>query len=200
MLGIVIGLVLVIIMICIICNIIDFVRYCINDNQVPEEKKYLTDADRRYYYNKLDEIMKLCWNKDTYIFNWDIWFERRDEVIWCGDESVLKTIDDDFRAYGNFQVDHINACLENSFQCGSDVIRDDMVRKLKNMQNDIILNLAGMYSYKNAVYNVDNCPEIVDVYRGKLYSLIRGEIAWTRENIKTIVELGDNITGIRRYV
>ncbi len=185
---------LIIIGIYLLYKIIDFIKFCIADNGGEEIKRYITDEERRYYYTTLNEIMKMCWNKDTCVFSWDIWLDKRDEVICCGDESVLKTIDYDLRSYGRLQIFRINACLENCFQCGSNIIREDMVIKLKNMQNDIIFNLGGMYAYENGVHNPDNCPEEVRIYRKSVYSLLIGEIDWTRENIKKIVELGNYIT------
>lgn len=174
--------------------LVDFISFC---KKYPDDEKsffHLTDAQRAYYYKKIDEIMKLCWDQNTYIFNWNIWFDRRDEVIWCGDENVLKTIDSDFRAYGCFQVWNINACLGNSFESESNDIREDMVMELKSMENSIILNLRSMFSYENGRVNENCCPEIVSIYRDKLYRLLRGEIDWTRENINKIIELGDSIT------
>ncbi len=154
-----------------------------------KKKKIMSDSTRAYYYNLLDEIMKSCFDNDTNEFNWDIWFERRDEIIWCGDDSILNTIASEFSSYGRFQVQWISACLENSFDSKTGKVRKDMVNKLKNMESNIIRNLESMFSMQKGEFQNEICPKNIIEFRNNLYKLLDGEIEWTKENIRKMIEI-----------
>lgn len=147
----------------------------------------------KFYYDLWDEIIHQCWNRDTYEFNWQTWFDRRDEIIWCGNETVLKTIDSDFRAYGIMQIYKINALLENSFDSKGNV-RVDIMDKFLSCESNIILNLCSMFAFKNGEYKEDNIPEDIKKYREALYYLCHEKIEWNKQNILKITHMGNAIT------
>lgn len=152
---------------------------------------------RGHYLNMISNIMRECWDEKTFIFNWDIWFDRRDEVIWSSDKIVLETIDYDFKCYGGLQVMYINTFLENLFESENNEIREEIRVYLKNIMkkkdNNIIVNLACMFSFKNGECHDDICPNAVSIYRDSLFKLFYGNIDWTYENIGEIAALGNEI-------
>lgn len=155
-----------------------------------KKKDKMTEAKRSYYYNLLDSIMKLCWNYDTGIFNWEIWKKREDELIWCGDDFILKAIDDEFRAYGRLQIVQINAWLENSFSVNGCEVRKEVVNKLLGMEKNILRNLCGMFSMQQGRYVAGSCPKDVRMYCDNVYRLLRGQVEWSKENVRRIVGMG----------
>ncbi|MCH5265385.1 MAG: hypothetical protein J1F02_05765 [Lachnospiraceae bacterium] len=156
---------------------------------------------KNHYYSMLSDIMKACWDERNYIFNWAVWFHRRDEVIWTGHKFILKEIDDEFKYYGRLQVMYINSTLENLFEYGSNEIREDLKMRMKNwikgdVNRDILLNLNAMFSFKDGQCEDKLCPETVKIYRSNLWDLLYGEIdwsQWTPEKVNKIVALGEKI-------
>lgn len=147
----------------------------------------------KVYYDALDSIMHDCWDNNTYTFNWQNWFDRQDEIIWCNVSSVLKQIDYEFAACGCKQVAYINSLLENIFVMGSEEVRRDILIKIENLQSNILLNLISMFSFKNGQYNQNICPDKVVKYREYIYNIIYGNIPLEKERIKEIINFGNDI-------
>ena len=85
----------------------------------PSKNKKDNTISRKYddidwYWKLEDEIMKSCWNNDTFIFDWNKWFDRRDEIIHTAPTAVLEGIDSDFRAYGRMKIYFINAIISSN--------------------------------------------------------------------------------------
>lgn len=147
----------------------------------------------KVYYDTLDSIMHDCWDNNTYTFNWQKWFDRQDEIIWCNVSSVLKQIDYEFAACGWKQVVYINSLLENMFVNGSEEVRKDILLKIENLQSNILLNLESMFSFENGQCNQSICPDKVVKYRECIYNIINGNIPLEKEKIKEIINLGNDI-------
>ncbi len=98
MLSIIIGIVLVIIVIYIIYNGFDFVRFCIKDNQVPEEKKCKIknpETEERVRY----VISKAFVEKDKDMFDW--YYNKYHDYIYIIEEELSKEREQIVREYDN---------------------------------------------------------------------------------------------------
>ena len=135
------------------------------------------------------EILNACWNESSSTFDWKVWFDRRDEIIHTAPEIVLKDLDFTLRSYGEYQIYYINAILGGYSSNPSGTIR-----RIKSIEQTIILDLASMYSFKNGECDSSICPEEVTLYRQNLYDIIYGRIDVNEKKIESIIQLGVKAT------
>ena len=70
-----------------------------NKEKCSQKGDSLTKNDRllQYYYGLQGEIFEQCFDERTAIFNFNIWFDRRDEIIHSAPTEVLQHMDSDFK-------------------------------------------------------------------------------------------------------
>lgn len=148
-----------------------------------------------YYWNLEREIFAACFDRNTTVFYWRTWFDRRDEIIHTAPLEVLKDIDSEFRHYGRLQIYTINAILSNWLYGNCDLSLQINKLKREILDTGIYVNLCSMYSFQNGIYNIAVCPKEVTEYTNLLRDFMypsKGSI--TKDKAKRVVDLGNYIT------
>ena len=135
------------------------------------------------------EILHNCWDGKKYIFDWKVWFDRRDEIIHTARKNVLEDIDFSIRSYGINQIYYINAILSGYSSNPSGTIQ-----RIKSIEATIIRDLASMFSFKNGICEPAICPQNVTLYRKYLYDIMYGKIVVNEKVVNYIIQLGVNVT------
>lgn len=145
-----------------------------------------------YYWDLERDIFNQCFDEETTIFNWDMWFKRRDEIIHTAPENVLMDIDSEFMYRGRLQIYRINAIINNWILSKTPFEPSAGIRKLQREIRDteILLNLPSMYSFKMAKCDRINCPDEVERYCSLLSDILYGRKAASRKTFENIVQLG----------
>ena len=108
------------------------------------EKKAAENRAANYRRTKMSEILDACWNNETYEFNWDIWWDREDEIFYDdSDQGIRKAVHSEFENIGKRQVGYINMFLE---WMKDDTLKASAISKIKAM-NKIILDLSSMFTF-----------------------------------------------------
>lgn len=87
--------------------------------------------------------------------------------------------------------------MEGLFESRNNEIREELrvilIDMMKQKDNNIIVNLGCMFSFKNGQCHDDICPKTVSIYRHNLFELFYRHIDWTYESVNEIVALGNKI-------
>lgn len=149
-----------------------------------------------HYWNLEQEIIHQCYDEERRLFNWKLWFERRDEIIWTAPEEVLRGIDSDIRNCGMQQIYMINAIVDGLILSTEPFNPLPGLARLRQTiyDTDILLNLESMFCFQLG-QSTGIAPQYVTDLRRILYDIMYNPSQVTFEKMKTISQLGHSITG-----
>ena len=133
------------------------------------EKKAAENRAANYRRTKMSEILDACWNNETHEFNWDIWWDREDEIFYDdSDQGIRKAVHSEFENIGKRQVGYINMFLE---WMKDDTLKATAISKIKAM-NKIILDLSSMFTFPEDVPSNTSLCNMVKQYQQDLWDYI----------------------------
>ena len=150
------------------------------------EKKAKEIAATNYRRKKMWEILTECWNSKTYEFNWDIWWDREDEILYDdSDQGIRKAVHSEFENMGQRQVGYINMFLE---WMKDDTLKATAISKIKAMNRNIIPSLSSMFTFPKDVPSNTSLCNMVKQYQQDLWEYI----IWEKKTL-TPAKLDDMI-------
>ena len=133
------------------------------------EKKAKEIAATNYRRKKMWEIFTECWNSKTYEFNWDIWWDREDEILYDdSDQGIRKAVHSEFENMGQRQVGYINMFLEWMKDASG---KAKAISEIKARER-IVRNFASMFTQPDRVLSNTTLCNMVEQYRHDLYDYI----------------------------
>lgn len=128
-------------------------------------------------YKEVDNITTNCFNRQTTVFNSDLYFENRDIYNYCRYPEIAEYMANNLKYIGRCQCLTINAILRVRAP-------KEIIHELNMREENIIRNLIWVCGGGTS----SNCPNYIITYRKRLYELLYEQIPCTKENTNKIIE------------
>lgn len=146
-------------------------------------KKLSPEEKHRKLLKELDAAWEECWEyTGAYSFDMERWsFRYSRDYERCEDREAVSVVDRLFREYGTIQLHYLEGLLSDGL--------DRVLPAYEQTIDQVLENLPHMFSCKNGVLCLANCPANIKAFSTGMYDLFHKKIPVTDSEKERLLKL-----------